>query len=54
MNRDPIDEEIKAQIRRSRRVRHDTEPPDPKRAAARRKLEELADEKRLKEQTEWL
>lgn len=54
ITRDPIDAEIRAAINRRRGVRHDNEPPDPKKAAARRRLEEMAEERRIKEQTEWL
>ena len=54
MTRDPIVEEWKAALNRRNGVRPQNEPPDPHRAETRRRLEELAEAKRLKEATEWL
>jgi len=51
---DPALDELKAAVARRRGVKRENESPDPKKAAARRRIEELAEERALKERTEWL
>ena len=51
---DPALDELKAAVARRRGVKRENEPPDPKKAAARRLIEELAEERALRERTEWL
>jgi len=53
-NPDPALDELKASIARRKGIRRENESPDPKRAAARRRIEELAEERALRERTEWL
>ena len=53
-NPDPVLDEWKAAIARRKGIRRENESPDPKKAAARRRIEEMADELALKERTEWL
>lgn len=53
-NPDPALDELKAAIARRKGIRRENESPDPKRAAARRRIEEMAEERALKERTEWL
>jgi hypothetical protein len=53
-NPDPALDELKAAIARRKGIRRENESPDPKKAAARRRIEEMAEELALKERTEWL
>lgn len=53
-NPDPALDELKAAIARRKGIRRENESPDPKRAKARRRIEEMAEERALKERTEWL
>ena len=53
-NPDPALDELKAAIVRRKGVKRENESPDRKKAAARRRIEELAEERALKERTEWL
>jgi len=54
INPDPALDELKAAISRRKGVKRENESPDPKKAAARRRIEEMAEERALKERTEWL
>ena len=51
---DPIDAEIKAAIERRKGLRRNNEVPDPKAAERRKRIEEIEDQRRIREQTEWL
>ena len=51
---DPIEAEIRAAIARRKGIRPDRDTPDQKAVERRRKLEEIEEQRRLKEQTEWL
>jgi hypothetical protein len=53
-NPDPALDELKAAIARRKGIRRENESPDPKKAAARRRIEEMTEELALKERTEWL
>lgn len=53
-NPDPALDELKAAIARRKGVKRENESPDPKRAKARRRIEEMAEEREFKERTEWL
>jgi hypothetical protein len=53
-NPDPALDELKAAIARRKGIRRENESPDPKKAAARRRIEEMAEERALRERTEWL
>lgn len=51
---DPVGAEIRAAIARRKGLRPDRDTPDPKAVERRRKLEEIEEQRRLREQTEWL
>ena len=51
---DPALDELKAAVARRKGVKRENESPDPKKAAARRRIEEMAEERALRERTEWL
>jgi len=51
---DPIDAEIHAAIARRKGLRPDRDTPDQKAVERRRKLEEIEEQRRLREATEWL
>lgn len=51
---DPIEAEIRAAIARRKGLRPDRDTPDPKAVERRRKLEEIEEQRRIREQTEWL
>ena len=51
---DPALDELKAAVARRKGVKRENESPDPKKAVARRRIEEMAEERALRERTEWL
>lgn len=51
---DPIEREIKRATDRRRGLKPWHDPGDARKAKARRRIEDLADERRIKEQTTWL
>jgi hypothetical protein len=52
--RDHIAEEVKAATDRRKGIRRPTEPRNPELTRTRRKIEDMQEEQRLKETTEWL
>ena len=56
--RRPIKDHILAEVRaatdRRKGVKQPTEPRNPELTRTRRRLEEIEDERRLREETEWL
>ncbi len=51
---DPVGAEIRAAIARRKGLRPDRDTPDPKAVERRRRLEEIEEQRRLREATEWL
>lgn len=51
---DPVGAEIRAAIARRKGIRPDRDTPDPKAVERRRRLEEIEEQRRLREATEWL
>lgn len=51
---DPIEAEIKAAIARRKGVKPINDGADPRAAERRRRIEEIEEARRIKEQTEWL